>query len=107
VSSTNKGEPAAELTIERPVEFVSANPYAKALNGRFVYVSVTFKVTGSVEIPVQSNDFKVVLPDGESSSTYPSRAGRTRPRRSSTRPPSSQARRWSGPWRSTSPRTSS
>ena len=65
VSITNKGEPAAELTIERPVDFVSTNPYAKALHGRFVYVSITFKVTGSVAIPVQSNDFEVVLPDGD------------------------------------------
>ena len=65
VSITNKGEPAAELTIERPVDFVSTNPYAKALHGRFVYVPITFKVTGSVAIPVQSNDFEVVLPDGD------------------------------------------
>jgi hypothetical protein len=40
VSITNKGEPAAELTIERPVEFVSTNPYAKDVQLKVAYAPV-------------------------------------------------------------------
>jgi hypothetical protein len=61
---TNQGAPAAEITIEPPAEFVATNPYTTPKHGRFVYVRVTFKVTDSQPIPVQSNDFEIDLPNG-------------------------------------------
>lgn len=62
---TNQGAPAAEITVERPVEFVATNPYTTPKQGRFVYARVTFEVTGSQPIPVQSNDFEIDLPNGD------------------------------------------
>ena len=61
----NQGAPAAEITVERPVEFVSTNPYTTPRHGRFVYVKVTVEVTGSIPLPVQSNDVEIDLPNGD------------------------------------------
>jgi hypothetical protein len=62
---TNEGARAAEITVGRPVDFVSTNPYTTPDYGRLVYVPITVKVTGSQPIPVQSTDFEIDLPDGD------------------------------------------
>ncbi len=61
----NKGAPAAEITVGRPVEFTSTNPYSTPAHERFVYVPVTVKATGSVTLPVEDFRFQVLLPNGD------------------------------------------
>lgn len=67
----NEGAPAAEITVGRPVEFTSTNPYSTPAQGQFVYVPVTVKATGSVTVPVEDFHFQVLLPNGDDDSPLP------------------------------------
>ncbi len=62
---TVDGEDAADITVGAPVEFTSTNQLDKPEKGRFVYVPVTMKVTGTEKVSINPFDFEVILPDGQ------------------------------------------
>jgi hypothetical protein len=59
---TVDGEDAADTTVGAPVEFTSTNQPDKPEKGRFVYVPVTMKVTGTEKVSINPFDVPVGTP---------------------------------------------
>ena len=59
---TVDGEDAADITVGAPVEFTSTNQPDKPEKGRFVYVPVTMKVTGTEKVSINPFDVPVGTP---------------------------------------------